>query len=165
MKNLSTTIASYSDEASAEKDWAAVEGAASAGSIDLADAALVTKAPDGTVSSINRQSHHGWGKGAVAGAVVGVVFPPSIVVGAVAGGVAGGVVSRMNRSLDKGDIKDLGKVMSSGEIALVVLTHDESVDTLNELLEGATDKLTRPSSTAEEVQEALMAEEAIRAKS
>jgi uncharacterized membrane protein len=165
MKNLSTTIASYADEASAEKDWAAVEGAASAGSIDLADAALVTKAPDGTVSSINRQSHHGWGKGAVAGAVVGVVFPPSIVVGAVAGGVAGGVLSRMNRSLDKGDIKDLGRVMSSGEIALVVLTHEESVDTLDKLLEGATDKLTRPSSTAEEVQEALMAEEAIKAKS
>jgi uncharacterized membrane protein len=165
MKNLSTTIASYSDEATAEKDWAAVEGAASAGSIDLADAALVTKAPDGTVSSINRQSHHGWGKGAVAGAVVGMVFPPSIVVGAVAGGVAGGVVSRMNRSLDKGDIKDLGRVMSLGEIALVVLTHDESVGTLDKLLEGATEKLTRPSSTAEEVQEALMAEEAIKAKS
>jgi uncharacterized membrane protein len=165
MKNLSTTIASYSDEASAEKDWAAVEGAASASSIDLADAALVIKGPDGSVSSVNRQSHHGWGKGAVAGAIVGVVFPPSIVVGAVAGGVAGGVVSRMNRSLDKGDIKDLGRVMSLGEIALVVLTSAESVETLDRLLEGATEKLTRPSSTAEEVQEALMAEEAIRAKS
>ena len=122
MKNLSTTIASYSDEASAEKDWAAVEGAASAGSIDLADAALVTKGPDGSVSTVNRQSHHGWGKGGIAGAIVGVVFPPSIVVGAVAGGVAGGVVSRMNRSPDKGDIKDLGKVMSSGQIAVVMLT-------------------------------------------
>jgi uncharacterized membrane protein len=165
MKNLSTTIGSYSDEASAEKDWAAVESAASAGSIDLADAALVTKAPDGTVSTVNRQSHHGWGKGAVVGAVVGVVFPPSIVAGAVAGGVSGGIVARLNRSLDKGDIKDLGSVMSSGEIALVVLTSQESVETLNQLLEGATDKISRPSSTAEEVQEALMAEQAIKAKS
>ena len=102
MKNLSTTIASYPDEASAEKDWAAVEGAASAGSIDLADAALVTKAPDGTVSSVNRQSHHGWGKGAVAGAVVSVVFPPSIVVGAVAGGVSGGIVRGSTAASTKG---------------------------------------------------------------
>lgn len=94
-----------------------------------------------------------------------VVFPPSIVVGAVTGGVAGGVLARMNRSLDKGDIKRLGTVMSSGEIALVVLTTEESVETLDKLLEGATEKLTRPSSTAEEVQEALMAEERIKAKS
>ena len=117
MKNLSTTIAAYPDTATAEKDWAAVEAAAKAHSIDLADAALVTKAADGTVSRVNRQPHHGWGKGAVAGAIVGVVFPPSIVAGAVVGGVAGGVAARMNRSLDKGDIKRMGEVMSSGEIA------------------------------------------------
>ena len=46
-----------------------------------------------------------------------------------------------------------------------MLTTQESVETLDKLLEGATEKLTRPSSTAEEVQEALMAEERIKAKS
>lgn len=164
MKNLSTTIASYTAEPNAEKDWAAVESSAKAGAIDLADAALVIKAPDGTVSKVNRQSHHGWGKGAVAGAVVGVVCPPAIVASAIVGGVTGGVAARMNRSLDKGDIKDLGEVMSSGEIALVVLTSVESVETLDKLLEGAAITVTRASSTAEEVQEALNAEEMIKAR-
>lgn len=93
-----------------------------------------------------------------------VVFPPSIVVGAVTGGVAGGVLARMNRSLDKGDIKRLGTVMSSGEIALVVLTTEESVETLDKLLEGATDKVTQASSTAEEVQEALIVDGAAKPK-
>jgi uncharacterized membrane protein len=159
MKNLSTTVAAYADEARAEKDWATVEEAAKSGSIELADAALVTKAADGTVSAVNRQSHHGWGKGAIAGAVVGVLFPPAIVVGAAVGAVGGGVIARLNRSLDRGDIKDLGEVMDSGEIALVVLTTEDSVETLDMLLEGATSKLTKASSTAEEVQEALSADE------
>ena len=67
MKNLSTTIATYQDQVAAEKDWAAVESAARVGSIDLADAVLVKRGPDGTVTTVHRQSHHGWGKGAVAG--------------------------------------------------------------------------------------------------
>ena len=165
MDNLSTTIAAYADAATAEKDWAAVESAAKAHSIDLADAALVTKAADGTVSSVDRQSHHGWGKGAVCGAIVGVLFPPAIIVGAVVGGVGGGVIARMNRSLDRGDIKDLGEVMDSGEVALVVLTKEDSVEALDKLLEGATDKVTKASSTAEEVQEALDADEKAKATS
>ena len=149
MENLSTTIATYGDQAAAEKDWAAVESAASAGSIDLADAALVSRDADGTLTTLHRQSHHGWGKGAVAGAVVGLLFPPAIIGGAVAGAAGGGVIARLNRSLDRGDIKDLGEVMDSGEIALVVLTHEESVKTLTGLLEGATKTLTRASSTVE----------------
>jgi uncharacterized membrane protein len=91
--------------------------------------------------------------------VVGVLFPPAIIVGAVVGAAGGGVIARLNRSLDRGDIKDLGEVMDSGEIALVVLTTEESVETLDKLLQGATTKLTKASSTAEEVQEALSADE------
>jgi uncharacterized membrane protein len=158
MKNLSTTIGTYSDETEAEKDWAAVEEAARAGALDLADAALVRRGIDGTVTTVHRQSDHGWGKGAVAGAVVGILCPPTIVVGAVAGAAGGGIIARMNRSLDRGDIKDLGEVMDSGEIALVVLTDEQSVKTLVDLLEGAYKTITRSSSTAEEVQEVLNSE-------
>lgn len=158
MKNLSTTIATYDDDAVAEKDWAEVEAAARAGSIDLADAALIRRAPDGTVTTLHRQSHHGWGKGAVAGAVVGILFPPAIIGSAVAGAAGGGIIARMNRSLDRGDIKDLGEVMDSGEIAMVVLTHEDSVKVLVDLLDGAKKTITRSSATAEEVQEVLNSE-------
>jgi uncharacterized membrane protein len=155
MKNLSTTMATYDDEAPAEKDWAAVESASRAGSIEIADAALVKRGGDGAVTTIHRQSHHGWGKGAVAGAVIGILFPPTILAGAVAGGAAGGIIARLNRNLDRGDIKDLGEVMDSGEVAMVVVTDESSAATLSELLEGATKTLSRRSSTAEDLQEAL----------
>jgi uncharacterized membrane protein len=110
------------------------------------------------VQTVERQSHHGWGKGLVAGAVVGLLFPPSIIVGAAAGAASGGVITRLNRSLDRGDIKDLGEVMDSGEIAMVVLTTEDSLSTLDGLLTGATNQITKASSTAEEVQEALDAD-------
>lgn len=158
MQSLSTTIATYADEATAEKDWAAVESAAGTSAINLADAALVRRDPDGTIATIRRQSHHGWGKGAVVGAVVGVLFPPTIVAGAVVGAVGGGLTAWASRSLDQGAINDLGKVMNSGEIALVVLTDRESVQTLTGLLEGAARTMTHDSSTAEDVQEALNAD-------
>jgi len=158
MQKLSTTIATYADQTAAEKDWAMVESAASAGTLDLADAALVMRDADGHMSTVHRQTHHGWGKGAVAGAVVGLLFPPTLIAGAVAGAASGGVLARLNRSLDRGDIKDLGEVMDSGEIALVVLTAAESVEALHVMLVGATKVLTKASSTAEEVQQALAAD-------
>jgi uncharacterized membrane protein len=155
MRNLSTTIAVYPDLSSAEEDWNAVESAAESGSIELADAALVQRTAEGDIERVERQSHHGWGKGAVAGAVVGLLFPPSILAGAVAGGAAGGVIARLNRSLDRGDIKDLGDVMDSGEIAIVVLTTEDSVGALDGLVTHSSRKITKQSATAEEVREAM----------
>jgi len=110
------------------------------------------------VTTVDRLSHHGWGKGAVAGAVVGLLFPPTLIAGAVAGAAGGGVIARLNRSLDRGDIKDLGDAMSSGEIALVLLTTEDSLEVLRLLVGGATTVVTKASSTAEEVQEALAAD-------
>jgi uncharacterized membrane protein len=155
MRNLSTTIAVYADRQSAESDWTSLESAAESGSIDLADAALVVRSADGDIERLERQSHHGWGKGAVAGAVVGLLFPPSLLGGAVAGGVGGGVIARLNRSLDRGDIKDLGEVMDSGEIALVAVTSEETAPALPGVLVSATSTVTRSSAPADEVRKAL----------
>src|SRR4051794_32036139 len=157
MKNLSTTVAVYSELAAAEADWDAIEAAAQDGSVDLADAALVTRDADET-TTLDRQSHHGWGKGAVAGAVVGILFPPSLLAGAAVGAAGGGVLARMTRSLDRGDIKDLGEVMDSGTIALVVLTSQETAAALPPLLAGASKHLSRDSSTAEDVMAALQSQ-------
>ena len=111
------------------------------------------------VTTVDRLSHHGWGKGAVAGAVVGLLWPPTLLAGAVGGAASGGLLARLNRSLDRGNIKDLGKVMDSGEVALVVLTTEDSLEVLNLLLGGATKVMTKASASAEEVQQALAAED------
>jgi len=159
MRNLSSTIPTYPDLSTGEKDWDAVEAAADAHAIDLADAALIEKPATVETVTIHRQSHHGWGKGAVAGAVVGVLFPPALIGAAAVGAGSGAVLARMNRSLDRRDIKDLGDVMDTGEIVVVALTHVDSVSALDQILIGATNKITRSSSTAEEVQQALAEDE------
>jgi uncharacterized membrane protein len=155
MKNLSTTVATYKDLATAERDWAAVEKASKDGQVDLADAALVEREADGAVKTIKRQEYYGWGKGAITGALVGLIFPPSIIVSSVVGAAGGSLITRLSRSLSRTDIKDLGEVMDAGDIDMVVVTHEDSVKALVDLLEGATKTLTKASSTAEDVREAL----------
>jgi len=157
MKNLSTTVAVYDDIADAEKDWDAIEAAAAGGSVELADAALVVNNENG-VNAVKRQSHHGWGKGAAAGAVVGILFPPAILGSSIVGAAGGGVMARLNRSLDRGDIKDLGEVMDAGEIVLVLITSEDTGQAAVDVLTGAKKSVTKASSTAEEVREAMGAE-------
>jgi uncharacterized membrane protein len=156
-KNLSTTVAVYTDQRLAEEDWDRIEASAKSGGVDLADAALVRRNLDGTVTTLRRQSHHGWGKGAIAGAMVGLIFPPSLIGSAVVGAAGGGIVARLSRKVDRSDIKDLGDVMDEGDVDMVVITDTGSVKTLVDLFEGATKTLTKDSATAEEVREALNA--------
>jgi uncharacterized membrane protein len=155
-KNLSTTVAVYTDQRLAEQDWDRMEQAAkSEGGIDLADAALVRRNLDGNITTLRRQSHHGWGKGAIAGAMVGLIFPPSLIGSAVVGAAGGGIVAKLSRKVNRSDIKDLGEVMDEGDVDLLVITDTDSVKTLVDLLEGATKTLTKDSATAEEVREAI----------
>jgi len=150
MNALSTTIAVYPDRPTAEQDWAALEAAAK--SIDLADAALVVRDENGQLTSTHRQSHHGWGKGAVAGAVVGLLFPPSILAGAVVGGLGGGLIARLSRGLDRNDIKELGEVMDRGEVAIVTVTTQDSIPRLYELLAHNSGIASRGNTPANELQ-------------
>src|SRR5436190_5237636 len=111
--------------AAAEGDWTEVEKNAGFGVLDLADAALVTRHDD-AITPLKRQSHRGWGKGAVAGAVVGILFPPAVLGSAVVGAAGGGIVATLNRSLDRHDLREMGEVMSQGAIAMVVLTSTDT---------------------------------------
>jgi uncharacterized membrane protein len=155
MTDLCITVAAYDDLTKAQTDWALVEAAGDANSIYISDAAMLERDPDGRVEKIHRQSHHGWGKGAVVGAVWGLIFPPALIGGAVAGGVGGGVIARLNRSLDRGDLRDLGYAMDAGEVAIVVVTNPESVATLQGLLTNATKTETKVGGSAEDVQRDL----------
>lgn len=158
MSDLCITVAAYDDLTKAQTDWTLVEAAGDANSVYISDAAMLGRDPDGRVENIHRQSHHGWGKGAVVGAVWGLVFPPALIGGALAGGVGGGVISRLNRSLDRGDLKDMGEAMDAGEVAIVAVTDAGSVKALQGLLTNATESATKVGGDAEDVQRALDAE-------
>ena len=138
MSSKSTTVlvAAYSDLLTAEADWNDLENIAKEG-LDVADAALVAKDPDGNPQILERQSHHGWGKGAVAGAVVGILFPPSLIAGLVIGGVAGGTVARLNRALGQRQSEGIGRGSDRGEIALVAVVDTVSIAIFEKALSKA----------------------------
>jgi uncharacterized membrane protein len=153
---LDTTVAVYDDRADAETDWSALEAAAEAGQLQMADGALVENRNSEAVIW-ERQSHHGWGKGAVVGAVVGILFPPSILGAAAVGAGGGALIARMTRSLGRGRVKDLGETLDSGALAIIVVSPADSTNAVCHALKSAKTTTTVPSASAEEVQEILRA--------
>ena len=158
MADLETFVAVYTDVVRAEKDWAALESAAKAGEIKPADAAFVENR-DGEVVILQRQSHHGWGKGAVVGAVVGIIFPPSIIGAAAVGAGGGALISRMMRRLGRGKVMELGSTFDSGTYAIIVAYPTEFKGAVAAKLEGAKSSWTAVSATVEEVQQTISAHE------
>jgi uncharacterized membrane protein len=156
MPVLDTTVAVYDDRAAAETDWSALEEAAESGQLQMADGALVENRHSEAVI-LERQSHHGWGKGAVVGAVVGILFPPSILGAAAAGAGGGALIARMTRSLGRGKVKDLGETLDSGAMAIIVVSPADSTNAVSNTLRGAKATTTVPSASSEEVQEILKA--------
>jgi len=154
MANLDTTVAVYGDVSEAEADWNALESAAQSSQLDIADAALVEN-QNGETVILQRQSHHGWGKGAVAGAVVGVLFPPSLLGAAAVGAGGGALVAKMTRALGRGKVKDLGETIDTGSVAIIVVAPTASTNGVCNTLKTAKTTTTAPSSSEEEVQAAL----------
>jgi uncharacterized membrane protein len=137
-RDTTVIVAAYRDLGTAESDWNDLEEVAKGG-LYVADAALVTKDAEGNPKILERQSHHGWGKGAVVGAVVGILFPPSLIGGAIAGGLAGAGVGRLSRSLGRGRVKDLGEVLDKGEVALIAVVDTASLMVFERSLARALD--------------------------
>lgn len=154
MGTMDTTLAVYNDRSEADADWSALEAGAAATDLKIADAALVENRA-GEEVILERQSHHGWGKGAVVGAVVGILFPPSIIGSAIIGAAGGGLIARMSRALGRGDVKDLGDALDSGTFAIIVVSPSESTNAICHTLTHAVTTTTVQSSTEEDVHEQI----------
>ncbi len=153
MSDLETRVAVYKDVVRAERDWGELETAAKAGEIKIADGALVQNR-DGEVVIMQRESHHGWGKGAVVGAIIGIIFPPSIIASAAVGAGGGALITRIHRRLGRGKVLELGRTFDSGGFAIIVAYPSEFADAVNAKLDGVTSGWTGISGTVEETQEA-----------
>jgi uncharacterized membrane protein len=153
---LETIVAVYGEDTVAESDWSALEAAAQRGDLTIADAALVENQSGDSVI-LKRQSHHGWGKGAVVGAVVGILFPPSILGAAVVGAGGGALIAGMTRALGRASVKDLGETLDSGRLAIIVVSPAASINAVTRTLAGARTTTTAPTASVEEVQQLLSA--------
>ena len=154
MPTLDTTVAVYGDDIEAEEDWAALEGAANEGELQVADAALVENRR-GEAVILRRESRHGWGKGAVVGAVVGILFPPSIIGAAAVGAGSGAVITSLSRALGRDEVKVLGETLDSGRTAIVVVSPAGSTNAVVRTLRRCLTMTTVPSATVEELQDAI----------
>jgi uncharacterized membrane protein len=154
MASLYAVVAVYDEAADAEKDWVDLEAAAEMKRIEVADAAFLTNR-EGEAIVLQRKSHHGWGKGAVVGAVVGILFPPSLLGAAAVGAGGGALIASLNRSLGRSKVMELGDVLDSGALAIVVVAPAEDSEAVSATLRKAKTVQTAPSASTEEIQQLL----------
>ena len=125
-KPRSLVVSAHASQADAEAALEALEGLASAKTLDLADAAIVVRTDGGRVELHQRRDlsiGEGLVGGGVAGALAGVVlgFPMAV---AAAGIAVGAGLGAFDRGIDDGRMRRLGEELRPGQAALCALVGD-----------------------------------------
>jgi uncharacterized membrane protein len=138
-------VAAYDSEDDARADLEALYVLHAGGVVGTYDAALVTKDAEGKVHvhKHEKPTQHGAWTGAGVGAVVAILFPPSLLASAVVGGAAGGLIGHLWRGMSRGDVKELGETLDSGEAALVIVGKSTLEEALDRELKHATKRLEK----------------------
>jgi len=135
-------VAAFDDETQAADTLKQFRAMDRDGSLDLIDAAVVTRRPDGKVTFTETADPGGktWAKrGLVAGGLVGLIFPPSILVSAAVGGVGGGIWGKVrDKGFDDEDLKRVGESLPPGGSAVIAIAEDHVVEQLERGLAGYT---------------------------
>jgi len=116
-------IGTYPTIAEAEADYEVVRELRAVHAIGTYDAAIVSKDDRGRVhvTKVEMAARHaGWG-GAVAGALVGLLFPPAILGTALVGAAVGAAGGHLWKGMSRSDVRDLGELIDTGVVALVVV--------------------------------------------
>lgn len=131
--------ATYSNPADAEADYVGLLELHAAKLVGTYDVALVTKDEDGKVhvSKHEKPTQHGaWG-GIAVGAAIGVLAAPAVVPAALVGGVIGGLGGHFRKGISRGDAKELGDLIDTGEATLLVIGESRLEEQLDKALTRA----------------------------
>jgi len=137
--------ATYADRVDALADYDALLDLHAAKLVGTYDVAVITKDAEGKVhvEKHEKPTQHGaWG-GMAVGALVGVLFPPSVIGAAVLGGVVGGVGGHLRKGISRGDAKELGDLLQTGQAALVVIGESRVEEELDKALTRAEKSLEK----------------------
>ena len=133
-------MATYPTMDGAAESVATLEEMAKAGSIEIIDAAVLTRDEDGSTSveELNLPKPGSWaGKGAIIGAVVGVIFPPSLLAGAAIGaGLGAGSAALAKAALKSDDLADAAEDLEPGTSAFVAVVDAKWARQANEAMKG-----------------------------
>ncbi len=129
----------YADRDGALADYDVLIDLHEAKLVGTYDVAVISKDADGKVhvEKHEKPTQHGaWG-GIAVGALVGVLFPPSVIGAAAAGGLVGGVGGHLRKGMSRGDTKELGELLESGQAALIVIGESRVEEQLDKALTRA----------------------------
>ena len=129
----------YADRDDADADYDTLLDLHSADLVGTYDVALVYKDDEGKVhvTKHEKPTQHGAWTGAAVGALVGIIFPPSIIGAALVGAAAGGGIGHAMGGISRGDAKELGDYLDTGQAALVVIGESRLQEQLDKALTRA----------------------------
>ncbi len=131
--DLFVFVGTYPTVEAAEADYEAVRELHGMDAVGTYDASIVTKdaASHVHVTKVEMAARHaGWG-GAVSGALVGLLFPPAILGTALVGAAIGAASGHLWKGMSRSDVKELGEIIDTGEVALVVVGTNRMEQTLD----------------------------------
>ena len=143
--NVFVFIGTYPTVEAAESDYEIVRELRAAHAIGTYDASIVSKDAEGKVKVTKVEMaarHAGWG-GAAAGALVGLLFPPAILGTALVGAAVGAAGGHLWKGMSRSDVKDLGELIDTGDVALVVVGTNALEQTLDTRRFGADRHIVR----------------------
>ncbi len=133
-------MATYPTEDGASGAMDVLKGMAKDGTIDIVDAAVLTRDDDGDVK-VRQQSVPSvkkWTKrGAIIGGVIGLIFPPSLIGGALVGaGIGAGSGKIGKEALKSDELWEAAKDLEPGTSAFIAVVEDEWIDQIGKAAKG-----------------------------
>jgi uncharacterized membrane protein len=153
-KRLELMAAVYPSREQAETILKMLQQMHRGSTINLADAAMVTRSEDGTIDI--RETHElTAGKGAKRGAMIagvfGLIFPPSLIASALVGGGVGAIAGKLRDTGIKTDsLKEIADGLEGGKSAVIALSEPRWVPRIERALQGWDGQLVRHGFNAEE---------------
>ena len=138
---ISLVAAFYSDEKTAVEMLAALEQMEKDGTIQLLDAAVMSKRDDSGKLTIHERAELTKKKGAIGGAVAGgllaVIFPPSILALGAVGAATGAAIGHFtDQGFDNNLLQEIGENLPAGGSALVAVIEETWLEHLSKTIEG-----------------------------
>jgi uncharacterized membrane protein len=152
-EQLELLAAVYADEERARTVLGMLERMHRAGTITLADAALVTKDQQGKVhirETRELTAKKGARRGAIIAGVLGLIYPPSLIATVLAGGGIGALAGKLrDTGVKTGELQAIAGSLDAGKAAVVALAEAETAARTAKALQGYDGQLIRQAISGE----------------
>lgn len=133
-------MATFPTEDGADESVAQLEAMAKAGSIEILEAAVVSRNLEGesSVRQVNLPKPSSWaGKGALVGGIIGLIFPPTIIGTALVGaGLGAGTAAIARHALKNDELEEAAAELEPGTSAFIAIVDEVWVREAAKAMEG-----------------------------